>query len=93
MLRNSAEHFDEVPRGYDTEAVRVSPLAARPYDRHACVSTRLASGVDATQVAKWAGHSVDVLMKVYAKCLDDREDAAMRRIEATFEPEATNAGA
>ncbi len=62
-----------------------SPLAARPYDlRHACVSTWLASGVDATQVAKWAGHSVDVLMRVYAKCLDDREDAAKRRIEAMF---------
>lgn len=62
-----------------------SPLAARPYDlRHACVSTWLASGVEATQVAKWAGHSVAVLMSVYAKCLDGREDAAKRRIEAMF---------
>lgn len=63
-----------------------SPLAGRPYDlRHACVSTWLASGVEATQVAKWAGHSVAVLMSVYAKGLDDREDAAKRRIEALFD--------
>lgn len=60
-----------------------SDLARRPYDlRHACVSTWLSAGVDATQVAKWAGHSVDVLMKTYAKCLDDQEDAAKKRIEA-----------
>lgn len=48
------------------------------------MSTWLASGVEATQVAKWAGHSVSVLMNVYAKCLDDREDAAKRRIEVLF---------
>lgn len=68
-----------------------SPLGARPYDlRHACVSTWLASGVEATQVAKWAGHSVAVLMSVYAKCLDDREDAAKRRIEALFSEQGTD---
>lgn len=38
----------------------------------------------ANQVAKWAGHSVAVLMSFYAKCRDDREDAAKRRIEALF---------
>lgn len=70
-----------------------SPLAARPYDlRHACVSTWLASGVEATQVAKWAGHSVAVLMRIYAKCLDDREDAAKRRIEAMFSEERAGRG-
>lgn len=62
-----------------------SPLAGRPYDlRHACVSTWLAAGVPATQVAKWAGHSVDVLLRVYAKCLDDQESAAKKRIDAMF---------
>jgi integrase len=64
-----------------------SPLAGRPYDlRHACVSTWLSAGVDATQVAKWAGHSVAVLLKVYAACLDDQEQAAMRRIAARLDP-------
>jgi hypothetical protein len=35
--------------------------------RHAAVSTRLNGGVTATQVASWAGHSVEVLLKVYAQ--------------------------
>lgn len=59
-----------------------SALARTPYDlRHACVSTWLSAGVDATQVAKWAGHSVAVLLRVYAACLDDTENAAKDRIE------------
>lgn len=64
-----------------------SPLAARPYDlRHACVSTWLHAGVDPTQVAAWAGHSVAVLLRVYAACLDDREALAMQRIEVALRP-------
>jgi hypothetical protein len=31
-------------------------------------------------VAEWAGHSVNVLLRVYAKCIDGQEDAAKRRI-------------
>ncbi|HKS50291.1 MAG TPA: hypothetical protein VJS67_00295 [Pseudonocardiaceae bacterium] len=47
-----------------------SSLARRPYDlRHAAVSTWLNGGVPAPQVAAWAGHSVDVLVRVYAKCI------------------------
>ena len=58
-----------------------SPLAARPYDlRHAAVSTWLNAGVAAPQVAEWADHSVNVLLKVYAKCIDGQEDLARRRI-------------
>jgi integrase len=64
-----------------------SPLAREPYDlRHACVSTWLSSGVDATQVAEWAGHSVAVLQQVYASCLDDQEDRALRLIEQRMNP-------
>lgn len=63
-----------------------SPLAARPYDlRHAAVSTWLNAGVPATQVAQWAGHSVAVLLKVYAKCVLGQEEAARQRIEAALE--------
>lgn len=59
-----------------------SPLARRPYDlRHAAVSTWLNAGVPATQVAEWAGHSVHVLLKVYAKCILGQDAAARRRIE------------
>ncbi|MCO5967929.1 tyrosine-type recombinase/integrase [Actinoallomurus soli] len=59
-----------------------SPVARRPYDlRHAAVSLWLNSGVPATEVARRAGHSVDVLLKVYAKCVEGQEEMANRRIE------------
>ncbi|GHA13157.1 tyrosine-type recombinase/integrase [Streptomyces echinoruber] len=59
-----------------------SPLAARPYDlRHACVSLWLNSGVDPVEVARRAGHSVAVLLKVYAKCLDGATAMANARID------------
>jgi hypothetical protein len=56
-------------------------VAATPYaPRHACVSTWLSGGVPATQVAEWAGHSVEVLLKVYAKTIDGQEEAARQRV-------------
>jgi integrase len=59
-----------------------SPLARRPYDlRHAAVSTWLNGGVSAPQVAAWASHSVDVLLRVYAKCIAGQDDAIRRRVE------------
>lgn len=62
-----------------------SLLARRPYDlRHAGVSTWLSAGVPPPQVAAWAGHSVDVLLRVYAKCIDDSEATALKRIEGFF---------
>src|SRR5690606_36738920 len=58
-----------------------SPLGRRPYDlRHACVSTWLNAGVPAPQVAMWAGHSVNVLLRVYAKCIAGQEAQALQRI-------------
>lgn len=63
-----------------------SPLARKPYDlRHAAVSTWLNVGVPATQVTEWAGHSVAVLLRVYAKCIVGQEDAARRRIERAMD--------
>lgn len=59
-----------------------SPLAGRPYDlRHAAVSLWLNAGVPATEVAERAGHSVDVLLKVYASCIDGEEATVNSRIE------------
>lgn len=59
-----------------------SPLGKRPYDlRHAAVSTWLNAGVSAPQVAEWAGHSVEVLLSVYAKCIDGQEERDLRRID------------
>lgn len=58
-----------------------SPLAKRIYDlRHACLSLWLNSGVPPTQVAEWAGHSVEVLLRIYAKCIDGQQNIAKRRI-------------
>jgi integrase len=58
-----------------------SPLAARPYDlRDACASLWLNSGVPATEVAERLGHSVDVLLKIYAKCIDGQRDLINQRI-------------
>jgi integrase len=60
-----------------------SPLARRPYDlRHAAVSTWLNSGVSPSRVAEWAGHSIDVLLKIYAKCIDGQEQADLQRLDA-----------
>ncbi|MEQ7127432.1 site-specific integrase [Actinopolymorpha sp. B11F2] len=65
-----------------------SPLAARPYDlRHACASTWLNAGVAPTRVAQWLGHSVEVLLRVYAKCIDGHEDADRQRIERFMSPD------
>jgi len=63
----------------------LSPLAQTPYDlRHAAVSLWLNAGVPAPEVAERAGHSVDVLLKVYAKCIDGQREFANQRIKAVL---------
>ncbi|MEO3820149.1 hypothetical protein [Plantactinospora sp. B24E8] len=53
-------------------AQAASPLPGRPYDlRHA----------PAPEVADRTGHSVDVLLKVYAKCLDGDRSRMNERVE------------
>lgn len=37
-----------------------------------------------TRVAEWAGHSVAVLLRVYAKCLDGGEQSARQRVQAAL---------
>jgi integrase len=59
--------------------------------RHAAVSTWLNAGVAAPQVAEWAGHSVDVLLRVYAKCIAGQQDEAKRRILEATRPSVTGA--
>ncbi|GHF86280.1 hypothetical protein GCM10018783_65930 [Streptomyces griseosporeus] len=60
-----------------------SPLPRRSYDlRCAGVSFWLFSGVDPMEVARRAGHSVAVLLRVYAKVLAQAQDRANRQIEA-----------
>jgi hypothetical protein len=45
------------------------------------VSLRLNAGVPPTQVAEWAGHSVEVLLTIYAKCIEGRDEVWFERIE------------
>ncbi|WP_204358611.1 tyrosine-type recombinase/integrase [Streptosporangium sp. 'caverna'] len=64
-----------------TPAQIASPLARRPYDlRHAAVSLWLNVGVSVPDVAERAGHGVDVLLRIYAKCLDGHKEIANQRI-------------
>jgi integrase len=78
--------WDKARRSVLTAHEYRSPLARRPYDlRHACLSTWLNGGVPATQVAEWAGHSVEMLLRVYAKCLDGQDEIARRRITAALD--------
>jgi len=68
-----------------------SLLARRPYDlRHAAVSTWLNARVAPPQVADWAGHSVHVLLRVYAKCISGQQDEAKRRILEATQPGAAS---
>jgi integrase len=71
-----------------SQAEQASPLARRPYDlRHACLSTCLNGGVYPTQVAEWAGHSVDVLLRIYAKYIVGQDEPAKRRISEALRQE------
>lgn len=68
-----------------TAEVAASPLARTPYDlRHAAVSTWLNGGVPSTTVAEWAGHSVEILHKIYAKCLDGEAASVRQRVQAAL---------
>ncbi|WUH92309.1 site-specific integrase [Streptomyces sp. NBC_00433] len=58
-----------------------TPLAEVPYSlRHAGVSLWLSSGVEPTEVARRAGHSVAVLFRFYAKVIKGRQDQDNERI-------------
>jgi integrase len=74
-----------------TEAQATSKLAERPYDlRHGGVSLWLGSGVNPAEVARRAGHSVEVLLRVYAKCIDGQHEAMNRRIEQALTDDDTS---
>ena len=40
----------------------------------------LNGGVYPTQVAEWAGHDMDVLLRIYPKCVVGQDELAKRRI-------------
>jgi len=64
-----------------------TPLLKRPYDlRHSGVTWRLNSGVPPAEVAAWAGHSVEMLMRIYARCVAGLEDVWIARMDKTLHP-------
>jgi hypothetical protein len=77
--------LDEIDRLAASAYVRTRKSAADAgHLRHAALSLWLNAGVQATDAAERAGNSVDVLLKVYAKCLDGQEATINRRIEAAL---------
>ena len=44
------------------------------------------------QVAEWAGHSVEVLLRTYVRCLDGQHDIAKRRIMEALDDPAADGG-
>jgi integrase len=75
-----------------TEIESASLLARRPYDlRHAAVSIWLKATGDPAQVAEWAGHTVDVLLRVYAKCVAGQQEQAKQRILEVTQVDAQTA--
>ncbi|WP_143034633.1 hypothetical protein [Glycomyces sambucus] len=65
-----------------TKVQLASKLLARPYDfRPACITEWLADVGDPTPVAAWAGHTVAVLLRIYAKWIDGREQTARERVK------------
>ena len=62
-----------------------TPLLRRPYDlRHSGITWRLSSDVPPAEVAAWAGNSVEVLMRVYARCMTGLEDVWISRMDAAL---------
>jgi len=73
--------FHEARASAFTPEEAASPLMEVPYSlRDAGVSTWLRTTGDPAQVAEWAGHSVAVLLEVYAKCVHGAEADALQRV-------------
>ncbi len=67
--------------------VPAGALLRRPYDlRHSALSLWLAAGVPPAEIASRAGHSVQVLLKVYAHSVPGYDEIANRTIEASLQP-------
>ena len=62
-------------------------LARRPYDlRQAALSLWLSAGAPPAEVAARAGHSVTVLLSVYAHCIDGHDRITNQLIEDALRP-------
>ena len=67
-------------------------LARRPYDlRYAALSLWPSAGAPPAEVAARAGHSVTVLLSVYAHCVDGQDRITNRLIEEALGPRQLSA--
>lgn len=84
-LDEALSNLGEAVGLYLEEAADPHPTAT-PLDdlRHAAVSTWLNNDVEGTRVAKWAGHSLAVLLRVYAKCQAGGEQAALDKLDRGY---------
>ncbi len=67
-------------------AVRVQQRSGPPHQavRHGAGWSAVHGGVPPTTVAEWAGHSVEILHKIYAKCLDGEAASVRQRDQAAL---------
>ncbi len=57
----------------------------RPYDlRHTAATLMLRAGVSPAEAARRLGHSVDMLMRIYAGVFEDEERRANELLDVTF---------
>ena len=75
------------PRGAQQSGVLAVKADHRPGIGHSGVTWRLNSGVPAAEVAAWAGHSVEMLMRIYARCVAGLDDVWIARMDKTLHPE------
>ncbi|GIH73398.1 hypothetical protein [Sphaerimonospora thailandensis] len=77
--------WDDLPADVHTavhaEFGEIAVGGPAPYDlRHAAVSLWLNAGVHAPEAtAERAGHGVDAMLRVYAKCIDGQREVANQR--------------
>jgi integrase len=70
-----------------------TPLMKRPYDlRHSGITWRLDSGVPDAQVAAWAGHSVEMLRRVYAGRAQGLDSIWITRMNQTLPQDTPSPG-
>jgi integrase len=63
-----------------------SPTGKRVYDlRHTCLTTWMNGGIPHSEVAEWAGNSVQVLQTIYARCIIGQRELYLQRAEAIQE--------
>jgi len=67
-------------------AAAAGPATLAGGARHSGVTWRLNLGVTPAEIAPWAGHSVAMLMRTYARCVTGTEDVWITRMDQTPAP-------